>query len=146
MPRQTQLAPEFVELAPPKLEEGVLYVSMLYGSVIHKCCCGCGEKVVTPLGPTDWKLTYDGESVSLYPSVGNWSFRCQSHYWIEDNKVRWAPRMSPQEIEALRASERHARARFYSARKPEEVAPEPQQPAPVAKSFWSSVRRLLRLD
>jgi hypothetical protein len=38
MARQTHLTPEFVELVPPELEEGVLYVSMLYGSVIHKCC------------------------------------------------------------------------------------------------------------
>jgi hypothetical protein len=146
MPRQTQLTPEFVELVPPKLEEGVLYVSMLYGSVIHKCCCGCGEKVVTPLGPTDWKLTYDSESVSLYPSIGNWSFRCQSHYWIEENQVRWAPRMSSDEIEALRASERHTRARFYNARKPEEVTSESLQPTRAPSCVWSGLWRLLRLD
>ena len=93
MARQTQLTPEFIELAPRKLMEGVLYVSMLHGSVIHKCCCGCGEKVVTPLGPTDWKLTYDGEAISLHPSVGNWSLRCQSHYWIQNNQVHWAARI-----------------------------------------------------
>jgi len=49
------------------------------------------RKLSQPLGPTDWKLTFDGESVSLYPSVGNWNFPCQSHYWIQENKVRWAP-------------------------------------------------------
>jgi hypothetical protein len=42
--------------------------------------CGCGKKVVLPLHPTHGKLTYDGETVSLSPSVGNWSFPCESHY------------------------------------------------------------------
>jgi hypothetical protein len=50
MPRQTQLTLEFIELAPSELKEGVLYLSMVYASAIHKCCCGCSEKVVTPLG------------------------------------------------------------------------------------------------
>lgn len=30
----------------------------------------------------------------LRPSVGNWSFPCQSHYWIDNGRVRWAGRMS----------------------------------------------------
>jgi hypothetical protein len=145
MPRQTRLTPEFVELVPPELEDGVLYVSMTYGSVIHKCCCGCGEHVVTPLAPTDWKLTYDGEAVSLYPSIGNWSFRCQSHYWIQDNQVRWAGRMSAPEIEALRARERMARQRFYGSEQPVETTPLPPETARVG-SFWTGVRRWFRLN
>jgi len=36
MPRQTHLTPKFIDLAPPELKESVLYVSMVYGSVIHK--------------------------------------------------------------------------------------------------------------
>ena len=144
MARQTHLTPEFIELAPPELKEGVLYVSMLYGSVIHKCCCGCGEKVVTPLGPTDWKLTYDGEGVSLDPSIGNWSFRCQSHYLIQDNQVCWAGRMTREQIESLRSGERHVRDQFYAARQADGAGLPPQQTAPRA-SFWASVRRLLRL-
>ncbi|WP_353963011.1 DUF6527 family protein [Streptomyces sp. NBC_00365] len=39
--------------------------------------CGCGRKVVTPLAPQEWKLTLDGVSVSLHPSIGNWSFPLQ---------------------------------------------------------------------
>jgi Family of unknown function (DUF6527) len=143
MPRQSQLTPEFIELAPSELKEGVLYISMLYGSAIHKCCCGCGEKVVTPLGPTDWKLTYDGEAISLYPSVGNWSFRCQSHYWIQDNQVRWAPRMSRDQINSLWAGERAVRDRYYSAR---QTQPAPAVSESKTRDFWSKVRALLRLD
>jgi len=81
---------KFVEYIPMTLEEGVLYVSMEVGTVIHKCVCGCGREVVTPLSPTDWNLTFDGESISLYPSIGNWNFECKSHYWIQNNKVKWA--------------------------------------------------------
>jgi hypothetical protein len=143
MPRQTQLTPEFVELVPSELKEGVLYVSMIYASAIHKCCCGCGEKVVTPLGPTDWKLTFDGESISLHPSVGNWSLPCQSHYWIQENKVRWAPRMSRQQIEAGRATDRLERERFYGTQRIDPVSAPSEVPR---RGFRSKVRALLRLD
>ncbi len=88
-----KVVPEFVEFAPPELTEGVLYISMAYASAVHKCCCGCGEKVVTPFTPRDWKLTFDGDSVSLYPSIGNWSFKCRSHYWIENSTVKWADQL-----------------------------------------------------
>lgn len=79
----------FVEHVPEQLEEGVLYVSIPFETVIHKCCCGCGKEVVTPLSPSAWKLTFNGETISLYPSIGNWSFECKSHYWIKKNRVVW---------------------------------------------------------
>ncbi|MFC8536700.1 DUF6527 family protein [Streptomyces sp. NPDC057249] len=57
-------------------------MSISYRTCGHLCCCGCGNEVITPLSPTQWSLTYDGESASLAPSVGNWALRCQSLYWI----------------------------------------------------------------
>ena len=78
---------KFVEFIPDNLEEGVIYVSLQYTTAIHKCVCGCGNEVVTPLSPNDWQLTFNGESISLSPSIGNWNFKCQSHYWIVNNKV-----------------------------------------------------------
>lgn len=87
MKRTEQLSNQFVEFIPDQLDDGVLYVSMPYGIVAHKCCCGCGNKVVTPLTPTDWQLVYDGQSVSLDPSIGNWSLPCRSHYWIDHGRV-----------------------------------------------------------
>lgn len=104
---------EFVEFIPSELVDGVLYISIPYATAVHKCCCGCGEKVVTPFSPTDWKLFFDGETVSLAPSVGNWSFRCQSHYLIQQDKVVWARRMSREEIEAVRRRDRAAKNRWY---------------------------------
>ena len=72
-----RLRHEFVDHIPEQLDDGVLYVSIRFGTVVHRCACGCGEEVVTPLGPAEWRLTYDGRTVSLEPSVGNWSFPCR---------------------------------------------------------------------
>lgn len=83
---------KFVEFMPEKLEPGVIYVSLRFTLASHQCACGCGEEVVTPLSPKDWQLIFNGETVSLYPSIGNWNFRCRSHYWIEQNRVVWAPK------------------------------------------------------
>src|SRR5205085_355428 len=92
MRNNNTLTHEFVEFIPDDLEEGVLYVSMQYATAAHKCFCGCGTEVVTPLSPTDWKLIFDGKTISLDPSIGNWGLDCQSHYWIRGNQVRWAGR------------------------------------------------------
>jgi hypothetical protein len=90
MTRLHRVVHEFVEHIPDEVATGILYVSIPFATAIHLCCCGCGEEVVTPLSPTDWSLTFDGVSVSLHPSIGNWSFACQSHYWIKRNEGAWA--------------------------------------------------------
>ncbi len=88
----TSIQHEFVENIPDNLEDGIVYVSLAYGTAVHKSCCGCGNEVITPLSPKDWRLSFDGESISLYPSIGNWNFDCRSHYWIENNRVLWCKR------------------------------------------------------
>lgn len=65
---------KFVEFIPQVVKEGILYVSIEYCTAIHMYICGCGNKVVTPLSPTDWKLTFNDKSITLHPSVGNWNF------------------------------------------------------------------------
>jgi hypothetical protein len=95
MRRIDHLEPEFVEEIPRTLELGRLYISIPYRTVTHLCCCGCGSEVVTSLHPRRWALTFDGETVSLSPSVGNWSLPCRSHYVITRNRVRWAESWSP---------------------------------------------------
>jgi len=90
---------KFTKNIPDLIEEGVIYISMDYSTAIHKCCCGCGKEVVTPLSPMDWQLVYDWETVSLYPSIANWSFECESHYWIINNKIKWAPKWTRKQIE-----------------------------------------------
>jgi hypothetical protein len=94
---------EFVDSFPVQLAERTLYVSMRFGSVAHKCACGCGNQVITPLSPSDWQLTYDGDTITLYPSIGNWNFPCQSHYWFRKNSIQWAPQWTKKQIEDGRA-------------------------------------------
>lgn len=79
MNRATTITHQFVTSAPPVLEQGVLYVSIEFTTALHLCLCGCGREVVTPLRPSGWRVTFDGQSVSLAPSIGNWSFPCRSH-------------------------------------------------------------------
>lgn len=56
----------------------------------YLCACGCGKKVVLPIAPDFWSVKYNGEAVSLFPSIGNFQFPCKSHYWIRENVVVWA--------------------------------------------------------
>lgn len=104
---------EFVESVPERMEDDVIYVSIRYRSVIHLCACGCGSEVVTPLGPTDWRVTFDGVSVSLSPSVGNWSLPCRSHYIIKRNKAVWAGDWSEERIAVGREHDRKNKDRYY---------------------------------
>jgi hypothetical protein len=113
MIRHEHLQHAFVQFIPPRLEPGVLYVSMEYATAAHSCCCGCGEEVVTPLTPTDWKMTFDGETVSLWPSVGSWTLRCRSHYVIEDSRVTEAPPWPDRQIELGRNRDKAAKAQHY---------------------------------
>lgn len=84
-----QIKPAFVRTIPEHLDEGVLYISKEYATASHKCCCGCGQEVVTPLTREGWNLVQRKKLVSLYPSIGNWQYACQSHYFIKKNKIIW---------------------------------------------------------
>jgi hypothetical protein len=130
MMRHARLKHRFVEHVPERLEPGVLYISMEYGTAAHSCCCGCGEEVVTPFTPTDWKMTYDGETVSLSPSIGSWTLACRSHYVIKRGKVIEAGPWTDEEIAAERRRDRAAKARFYG-----EAAVTPTTPPPVTPDF-----------
>ena len=89
MPRVTTIRHVFTDSLPGELDDGVAYVSIRYTVVIYMCCCGCRNRVVTPVNPEAWELTFDGKSISLYPSVGNRNLPCRSHYWIRRNRIEW---------------------------------------------------------
>src|SRR5579864_2732157 len=114
MKKPIALTHEFVQFIPEELKEGTVYISVRFATVSHLCPCGCKNKVVTPLKPTDWNLIFDGKTISLHPSIGNWSFACRSHYWITNNRVRWAGDWSKERIEAARAYDRRAKERYYA--------------------------------
>lgn len=110
---------EFVGSIPDRLDEGVLYISLEYATALHNCACGCGHEIVTPLSPTDWSMVFDGETVSLAPSIGNWSYPCRSHYWIERGRIEWAGDMSDEDIARGRSWDRARKADRYAS--PKEV-------------------------
>lgn len=83
-----------------------MYVSTTYATAAHLCMCGCGFEVTSPLSPQQWHLVFDGQTISLIPSVGNWSFECESHYWLDQGTVDWAARWSRERIDAGRATTR----------------------------------------
>lgn len=108
---------KFVKNIPEKLAENTLFISIDYCTAIHKCFCGCGNEVVTPLSPSNWELIFDGETVSLFPSIGNWSLDCKSHYWIKKNKVVWAKKWSEEQISFSREVDRKDITEFYYNKK-----------------------------
>ena len=107
MIRYRQLEHRFVDDIPEPFDSGVLYVSIRYATAVHLCCCGCGREVVTPFSPAQWHLTFDGETVSLHPSIGSWNLPCRSHYVIRNGRVIQAPSMVGQRS-CARAGERQA--------------------------------------
>jgi Family of unknown function (DUF6527) len=111
--RHNHLEHRFVQYIPERLDSGVLYISMEYATAAHRCCCGCGEEVVTPFSPTDWSMTFDGEAVSLSPSIGNWNFACRSHYFIRRGRVLEAGAWTDNQVEGNRRMDRSAKARYY---------------------------------
>lgn len=114
MKNEMVLRHEFVEFIPDELQEKTIYISIRFATATHLCCCGCKSRVVTPLRPTDWKLIFDGKTVSLVPSIGNWGFDCQSHYWITQNKVEWAPAWSKERIEAGRERDKLVKREYFA--------------------------------
>lgn len=124
MTREIILTHEFVEYIPDHLKDGVVYVSIAFATAAHKCCCGCGKEVITPLSPTDWKLIFDGKSVSLDPSIGNWGYACKSHYWIKNDRVKWAAKWTQEEIQYGRTQNIIAKAEHFKNIKPPIIASE----------------------
>lgn len=136
--RPKRLEHRFVEHIPEHLEAGILYVSMEYATSAHCCCCGCGEEVVAPFTPTDWKMTFDGETISLRPSIGNWTLKCRSHYVIDRGKVIEANPWSEKQVQAERRRDHAAKARFYEQAPTIEAPVQPVLPE-AAPGFWHRI-------
>jgi hypothetical protein len=112
--RISTIRPVYVESFPKVQEDGVLYISRQFRTACHRCCCGCGTKIVTPLRPTEYRLVDSGGRVSLYPSVGNWNHSCQSHYVIRNGQIVPAGSMSQAEIAEGRAQDESEKRTYYS--------------------------------
>lgn len=144
MPRTVRFEHEFVENVPSELAPDKLYISIRYRTASHLCACGCGRKVVTPIKPAKWAFTYNGDTVSLRPSIGRWQLPCKSHYIIREGKVVWARAFSEEEAEAVRRDDAHDLRRYYTERSAstnETPATPPAPPEPV--SVWRALARSL---
>jgi hypothetical protein len=123
-----------VRFMPDSFEPGVLYVSEQYRTSQHLCACGCGAKIRTPLGPTEWTLTDTEDRPTLSPSVGNWQQTCQSHYLIKGGAVIWAGKWTDKEILAGRRREQKRRQTYYDS----------LYPPGIWKRIWRWVKSLYR--
>jgi hypothetical protein len=85
----TKIKLKRVHYIPKDIEPGVLYISEEFGAAAHLCACGCGAKIRTPLGPTEWSFTETSFGPTLSTSIGNWRQTCQSHYFIRNGQVVW---------------------------------------------------------
>jgi hypothetical protein len=122
-----RISPELVTTIPASPEAGVLYISVEYATTLHLCACGCGHEVVLGISPHDWTVLWDGVTVTLDPSVGNWSFPCQSHYLIRRNRVVRAAGWSDEQIAEGRARDaaRRSRAPAVSVTDPNKLVAAP---------------------
>lgn len=133
--KTTKYRLERVHYMPKDLEPGVLYVSQEFGTAAHLCPCGCGSKIRTPLGPTEWSLSGTRNSPTLYPSIGNWQLPCKSHYWMREGQVIWAREWTREQIEAGRRAEGLRRKAYYNA-------VESHSRRPLTR-FWNWLRSFL---
>lgn len=104
---------EYTHYMPKELKPGVLYISKEFETAAHLCACGCGAKIRTPLGPSEWKFEETSDGPSLYPSIGNWQQQCKSHYWIQHGAIIWAKEWSQEMIDKGRQGEETRRSIYY---------------------------------
>lgn len=90
--KKVEITFEYVEFIPDERKENVIYISEKYGTTVHNCLCGCGEKTIMPIDNIinghdyGWKLIKESNGkISFTPSVGNYQIPCKSHYIITNN-------------------------------------------------------------
>jgi len=130
-----QLEPRFVQSFPENLKPGILYVALEFATMSHLCCCGCRQEVVTPLSPKDWKIIFDGETISVTPSIGSWSLPCQSHYIIRQGRIVWSEQWTETQIS-------EGRRRNIQLQRGSNLAveqPTPMKSKPEPRGLWTRI-------
>ncbi len=127
------LKPRFVEAIPEQLEPGYLYVSIRFRTAQHLCACGCGSLTVTPIKPAKYSLTYNGETVSLWPSVGNWQKPCKSHYVVRDGRIEWYPEWTEDQIATGRARDAAELRSYFESKSDSERSSDGERTAPATR-------------
>ena len=139
----TKMSSQIVTEVPEVLDPGTLYVSFEYATAAHLCACGCGHEVFNPLTPTDWAVSFNG-TFSLKPSVGNWNFPCQSHYWILNQEIVWSDAWTPEEIARNREHDKRTKDRFYDEAIYVSLPTKSETPPQPSKRRWWSFWHLFR--
>jgi hypothetical protein len=127
------IALQRVKYMPRELSPGILYVSEEYAVAGHQCACGCGNKVITPLGPAEWTFSERNGQPTLIPSIGNWQLPCRSHYIISHGQIQWAGQWSDAEVVSGRRAEEQRRQVYYASKTANRG---------FWKRFWDAVRNL----
>ena len=142
--RRHHIEPKFVEFIPKELDDGVIYVSQRFKTASHLCCCGCGQKVVTPLNAAKWRLTVHGSTVSLDPSIGLGTLPCRSHYWIRQSRIDWYANMTDEQTAWAQQADQYASKVYTGELK---LPPPPRQEgwfAAAIREFIKSVAAWFR--
>lgn len=134
---------QFVQHIPEKIEPGILYISLEFKTIIHSCACGCGNEIVTQISPDKWTFIFNGESVSLNPSIGNWSLPCQSHYWIKNSQVKWASKFTDYEIGQVKNQDKEDSEAYYFAK--DKTLEKIDVPNIESNSIWDILKKWLRI-
>ncbi|WP_281366236.1 DUF6527 family protein [Paraburkholderia fynbosensis] len=146
--RLHQITPELVELAPRDLQPGRLYISNKYRAAVHLCCCGCGEKVVTPLSAAEWQAEVSHGYATLHPSIGNGAMTCMSHYLIRNNRVVWCTPLSKMQAKTVFARDQRDLHTLHrsadSVAYTRDVAPSTELPKIQKVNRWGRLRAIWR--
>ena len=126
---------KFIDIIPIEIENNVLYISLKYNVTKHLCPCGCGSEIVATLSPVRYQLYYDGKTVSLTPSFGNWLHECKSHYLIKKDKVVWANPMSKNKMEAVIKKDKKEIKEYINKKKTKNLS----EPVSKKKSLFERI-------
>jgi hypothetical protein len=126
---------QHVHFIPKDLQPGILYVSEEFGTAAHLCACGCGSKIRTPMGPTEWSIEETTEGPTMDPSIGNWQQACKSHYLIIRGQVVWAGKWTDSQVAAGRNHEAARRRAYFDAK-------DQVQGRKPRRGFWGWLRSL----
>jgi len=127
---------QYVQYMPKELKPGILYVSKEFETAAHLCACGCGAKIRTPLGPTEWFLKETAFGPTLYPSIGNWQQNCQSHYLITKGEIIWAGKWTQEQIERGRKNDEERRSVYYEMLSKQNIS--------LFKKFWNWLKNIFK--
>lgn len=90
-------------------------------------------------------MTYNGEAISLHPSIGNWQLQCRSHYVIDRGRVIEAGQWTRSQVGAGQERDKRAKAAYFAAPVNQAEADTPVSPPPnEARGFWVWLKRVLK--